>query len=133
MHFLGYYYSGSHRKLTAACQTKAKRKKKHRYDWHNIYDWIQKSVGFGQFAEEKTTRIKGRTNTNTDQTNDIKHNGNFVLGDNCILIEFLIEGKRKKVSKVDKKSFFFFESTQSKILQFSKENRRNHTFIQYLN
>ena len=27
MHFLGYYYSGSHRKLTAACQTKAKRKK----------------------------------------------------------------------------------------------------------
>lgn len=27
MHFLGYYYSGSYRKLTAACQTKAKRKK----------------------------------------------------------------------------------------------------------
>ncbi|KAK6770255.1 hypothetical protein RDI58_032497 [Solanum bulbocastanum] len=48
--------SRSHRKLTAACQTKAKRKK---------------NRGLGQFAEEKTTRIKGRIKTDTDQTKEI--------------------------------------------------------------
>ena len=48
----------------------------------NIYDWIQKSIGFGQFGEEKITRIKGRIKTDTDQTKDIKHNKHFVLGDN---------------------------------------------------
>ena len=49
---------------------------------------FKKSIGLGQFGEEKTTRIKGRINT--DQTNNIKHNRHFVLGDNCILVAFLI-------------------------------------------
>ena len=50
---------------------------------------FKKSIGLGQFGQEKTSRIKSRINTDKDQTKDIKHNRHFI-GDNCILIELLI-------------------------------------------
>jgi hypothetical protein len=76
--------------------------------------------------------MKGRINTDTDQTKDIKHNKNFVLVENFIIIE-LGKNEERREDRPNKKSFFFFEFPQSKTLQFSNENRRNHTFIQYLN
>ncbi|KAJ4953670.1 hypothetical protein NE237_030502 [Protea cynaroides] len=39
-----------------------------------------KSVSLGQFGKEKTTQMKGRIKT--DQSEDIKHNKHFVLGNN---------------------------------------------------
>lgn len=79
-----------------------------------------------------TMWIKSRIKTDTNQTKDIKHNIHFILEDNFILIELLIEDKQKGKNQ-DRQQNSSLEPIQSKILQSAKENRRNRTFIQYLN
>jgi len=76
--FLG-QYSKSHRKLTAACQTKAKRKNSTGITGIKSTIGFKKSVGFRQFGEEKTIWRKSRIKPDTDQTKDIKHNKRFVF------------------------------------------------------